>query len=100
MCFSSHSAANGVIASAVNLRAISWIWSWSSVRSNWLISRALYGAGRLSARRTVRLLGVGAGVVQVRPVDAVLELVRRGHAALVRRECLHVGIALDAAGKS
>src|SRR3954447_10387715 len=37
--FSSHSAANGVIASAVNLRAISWIWSWSSVRSNCVITR-------------------------------------------------------------
>src|SRR3982751_3981696 len=37
--FSSHSAAKGVIASAVNLRAISWIWSWSSVRSNCVIAR-------------------------------------------------------------
>src|SRR5436309_15366933 len=39
ICFSSHSAANGVMASAVNLRAISWIWSWSSVRSNCVIAR-------------------------------------------------------------
>src|ERR687893_2613036 len=50
MCFSSHSAACGVIASAVNLTAISWIWRWSSVRSNWLISqRALacdFGLGQ------------------------------------------------------
>src|SRR3954454_8777641 len=45
MCFSSHSAANGVIASAVNLRAISWIWSWSSVRSNWLIARRALARG-------------------------------------------------------
>jgi phosphoenolpyruvate carboxylase len=29
------------MASAVNLRAISWIWSWSSVRSNCVIARAL-----------------------------------------------------------
>src|SRR5215210_7301464 len=42
MYFSSHSAAIGVIASAVNLTAISWIWRWSSVRSNWCMSgRAL-----------------------------------------------------------
>src|SRR5688500_12459219 len=39
MCFSSHSAAWGVIASAVKLRAISWIWRCSSLRSNWLIYR-------------------------------------------------------------
>src|SRR5687767_2709412 len=40
MCFSSHSAAWGVIASAVKARAISWIWRCSSVRSNWLIITA------------------------------------------------------------
>src|SRR4029453_1843960 len=40
MCFSSHSAAKGVMASAVNLRAISWIWSWSSVSSNWCMGAA------------------------------------------------------------
>src|SRR5574338_165713 len=59
MCFSSHSAANGAIASAVNLRAISWIWSWSSVRSNWLIARRPYGAVRLSARPHPRYRSVG-----------------------------------------
>src|SRR5688572_28620616 len=41
MCFSSHSAACGVIAPAVNWRAISWIWRCSSVRSNWLMRGAL-----------------------------------------------------------
>src|SRR5436309_51416 len=49
ICFSSHSAANGLMASAVNLRAISWIWSWSSVRSNCVIARrALGGAPHVS----------------------------------------------------
>src|SRR5687767_13732280 len=48
MCFSSHSAANGVIASAVNFCAISWIWRWSSVRSNWVMALPLAAAGRSS----------------------------------------------------
>jgi hypothetical protein len=30
-----------VIASAVNLRAMSWICSWSSVRSNWDMAQRL-----------------------------------------------------------
>src|SRR5688500_5051077 len=41
MCFSSHSEACGEIASAVNLTAISWIWRWSSVRSNWVMAGSL-----------------------------------------------------------
>src|SRR5690349_8392994 len=41
ICFSSHSAAWGVMASAVNCRAISWIWRCSSVRSNWLMGAPL-----------------------------------------------------------
>src|SRR4051794_33148595 len=55
MCFSSHSAANGLIASAVNFRAISWIWSWSSVRSNWLIA----GGSRAARRCQQDRLGGG-----------------------------------------
>ena len=38
-----------VIASAVNLRAISWIWSWSSVRSNCVIAAGALGRLRMSA---------------------------------------------------
>ena len=41
--FSSHS---GVIASAVNFCAISWIWRWSSVRSNWVMAQPFKEAAK------------------------------------------------------
>src|SRR5690606_7159106 len=47
-CFSSHSAAKGVMLSAVNRRAMSWIASWSSVRANWSVTLASFGKLRTS----------------------------------------------------
>src|SRR5436190_10094654 len=58
ICFSSHSAAKGVMASAVNFRAMSWIWSWSSVRSNWCDMASALAPAR-------RELPVGSGAAFV-----------------------------------
>src|SRR3954449_1017262 len=90
MCFSSHSAANGLIASAVNFRAISWIWSWSSVRSNWLIA----GGSRAARRCQQDRLGCGFLLQQTLEPKDVAHRIPLPHPLV---EGAQVGPAIEAA---